>query len=31
MGYTPTTEDVISAQTASAKERFNKAGYDYDK
>lgn len=30
MGYAPTTADMISAQTSTDRERFNKAGYDYD-
>ena len=31
MGYSPTQTDVASAQTASMRDRFKNAGYDFDK
>lgn len=30
MGYTPTEADVVSSAVASDRDRFAKAGYDYD-
>lgn len=31
MGYSPTQTDIASAQTASMRDRFKNAGYDFDK
>lgn len=31
MGYTPTQEDVVSSEQSLIKDKFQKAGYDYDK
>jgi hypothetical protein len=30
MGYTPTEADMVSSAVASDRDRFTKAGYDYD-
>jgi hypothetical protein len=30
MGYSPSEEDVVSDKVASERERYNKAGYNYD-